>query len=114
MMGSPDSDPDADENEKPAHQVTLSQAFYLGKYSVTQAQWEAVMGTNPSWLEGADQPVEGVSWDDVQAFMQKLNKREGVDHYRLPTEAQWEYACRGGSSTRYHFGDDAAQLGDYA
>ena len=114
MMGSPDSDPDAYHDEKPAHQVTLSQAFYLGKYPVTQAQWEAVMGTNPSVFKGADRPVENVSWDDVQAFMRKLNEREGVDHYRLPTEAQWEYACRAGSSTRYHFGDDAARLGKYA
>jgi formylglycine-generating enzyme required for sulfatase activity len=114
MMGSPDSDPDAFPIEKPVHQVTLSQAFYLGKYPVTQAQWEAVMGTNPSQFKGADRPVENVSWDDVQAFMQKLSEREGGDHYRLPTEAQWEYACRAGSSTRYHFGDDAAQLGNYA
>ena len=114
MMGSPDSDPDADDNEKPAHQVTLSQDFYLGKYPVTQAQWEAMMGANPSEFKGAARPVETVSWDDVQAFMQKLNERGGADHYRLPTEAQWEYACRAGSSTRYHFGDDAAQLGDYA
>jgi formylglycine-generating enzyme required for sulfatase activity len=114
MMGSPDSDPDALDREKPAHQVTQSQAFYLGKYPVTQAQWEAVMGANPSAFKGADRPVENVSWDDVQAFMQKLNEREGVDHYRLPTEAQWEYACRAGSSTRYYFGDDAARLDDYA
>ena len=114
MMGLPDSDPDSARDEKPAHQVTLSQAFYLGKYPVTQAQWEAVMGTNPSRFKGAGRPVERVSWNDVQAFMQKLNEREGVDHYRLPTEAQWEYACRAGSSTRYHFGDDAARLGDYA
>jgi formylglycine-generating enzyme required for sulfatase activity len=114
MMGSPDSDPEARDNEKPAHQVTLSQAFYLGKYTVTQAQWEAVMGTNPSELKGADRPIENVSWDDAQAFMQKLNEREGVDHYRLPTEAQWEYACRAGSSTRYHFGDDTARLSEYA
>jgi formylglycine-generating enzyme required for sulfatase activity len=114
MMGSPDSDPDAYENEKPAHQVTLRQDFYLGKYPVTQAQWEAVMGMNPSRFKGADRPVESVSWDDVQAFMQKLNAREGADHYRLPTEAQWEYACRAGSNTRYHFGDDAARLDEYA
>ena len=114
MMGSPDSDPDAHDYEKPAHQVTLSQAFYLGKYPVTQAQWEVVMGTNPSRFKGSDRPVEAVSWDNVQAFMRKLNEREGVDHYRLPTEAQWEYACRAGSGTRYHFGDDAIRLGEYA
>jgi formylglycine-generating enzyme required for sulfatase activity len=115
IMGSPDSDPDAHDREKPPHQVTLSQDFYLGKYPVTQAQWEAVMGTNPSrFFKGADRPVGQVSWDDVQAFMQKLNEREGVDHYRLPTEAEWEYACRAGSGTRYHFGDDAARLSDYA
>jgi formylglycine-generating enzyme required for sulfatase activity len=114
MMGSSDSDTEAFDHEKPAHRVTISPPFYLGKYPVTQAQWEVVMGMNHSWFKGADRPVENVSWNDVQAFMRKLNEREGVDHYRLPTEAQWEYACRAGSNTRYHFGDDAARLGEYA
>jgi hypothetical protein len=90
MMGSPDSDVEALDREKPAHRVTISQPFYLGRYPVTQAQWEAVMGNNPS-LFGDDPnlPVEGVSWDDVQTFLHKLNERERSGDYRLPTEAQW-------------------------
>ena len=113
MMGSLDSDTEANENEKPAHRVTISQPFYLGKYPVTQAQWKAVMGGNPSHFSGLfrrkpNHPVENVSWDDVQAFMRKLNEREGGGDYRLPTEAQWEYACRAGTETpRYHQDIDA-------
>jgi formylglycine-generating enzyme required for sulfatase activity len=104
MMGSLDSDAEARSDEKPAHHVTISQPFYLGKYPVTQAQWEAVMGNNPSQYRGyTDQPVEHVSWNDVHAFLHKLNEREGGGDYRLPTEAQWEYACRAGTETpRYH------------
>jgi formylglycine-generating enzyme required for sulfatase activity len=105
MMGSPDSDTEAFAEEKPAHQVTISQPFYLGKYPVTQAQWETVMGNNPSYFKGnPNHPVESVSWNNVQhAFLHKLNEREGSDDYCLPTEAQWEYACRAGTETpRYH------------
>ncbi|WP_430015203.1 SUMF1/EgtB/PvdO family nonheme iron enzyme [Microcystis protocystis FBCC-A270] len=117
LMGSPDSDPDAASNEKPPHQVKVN-SFAIGKYPVTQAQYEAVMGTNPShfknWFKNNPQnPVEQVSWDDAQAFCQKLSQITGKT-YRLPTEAEWEYACRGGTTTRYYFGDDANQLGDYA
>jgi formylglycine-generating enzyme required for sulfatase activity len=103
-MGSPDSDAEAQEEEKPAHRVTISQPFYLGKYPVTQAQWEAVMGNNPSKCKGdPNRPVESVSWDDVHAFLRKLTERERGGDYRLPTEAQWEYACRAGTETpRYH------------
>jgi formylglycine-generating enzyme required for sulfatase activity len=108
MMGSPDSDEDADEDEKPAHSVTISQPFYLGKYSVTQAQWEAVMDNNPSRFKGPHRPIESVSWDDVQAFLRKLNERERGGSYCLPTEARWEYACRAGTvSPRYHHDVDA-------
>jgi formylglycine-generating enzyme required for sulfatase activity len=86
-------------DEKPAHTVTLS-SYYIGKYEVTQAQWEAVMGSNPSRFKGcANCPVENVSWNDVQDFISKLNAKTGKK-YRLPTEAEWEYAARGGSSSR--------------
>jgi formylglycine-generating enzyme required for sulfatase activity len=102
------------EHETPQHQVEISQPFYLGKYPVTQRQWEMVMGATPSRFKGDNLPVERVSWNDVQAFIKKLNEREGVDHYRLPSEAEWEYACRAGSTGLYSFGDDAARLGEYA
>ncbi|MFM6376501.1 MAG: SUMF1/EgtB/PvdO family nonheme iron enzyme [Microcystis panniformis] len=118
LMGSPDSDSDADV-EKPQHPVKVN-SFAIGKYPVTQAQYEAVMGTNPShfknnsWFKNNLQnPVEQVSWDGAQAFCQKLSQITGKT-YRLPTEAEWEYACRAGTTTRYYFGDDANQLGDYA
>jgi formylglycine-generating enzyme required for sulfatase activity len=81
---------------------------------VTQAQWRAVMGNNPSHFKGEDLPVENVSWDDVQDFLRKLNKRDPGKNYRLPTEAEWEYACRAGSTAKWCFGNDESQLGDYA
>ena len=116
MMGSPDSDKDAQSWEKPQHRVRITKPFYLGKYLVTQEQWEAVMGNNPSHFKGPKNPVEQVSWDDCQKFLGKLNARIGTQggKFVLPTEAQWEYACRAGSKTRYCFGDDEARLGDYA
>jgi formylglycine-generating enzyme required for sulfatase activity len=95
------------------HRVTISKDFYLGKYLVTQAQWEAVMEENPSHTKGAKWPVENVSWDDCQLFIERLNRETGKNIYRLPTEAEWEYACRAGSITAYSFGDDRKQLGDY-
>jgi formylglycine-generating enzyme required for sulfatase activity len=109
MMGAPDWDTNAADWEKPVHRVTISQPFYLGKYPVTQAQWKAVIGNNPSRFEGnPNHPVETVSWDDVQAFLRQLNEREEGGDYRLPTEAQWEYACRAGTETpRYHQDIDA-------
>ncbi|MBE8996146.1 SUMF1/EgtB/PvdO family nonheme iron enzyme [Microcystis aeruginosa] len=117
LMGSPDSDPDAYQNEKPPHQVQVN-SFAIGKYPVTQAQYQAVMGKNPSrfknWFKNNPQnPVENVNWNDAQAFCQKLSQITGKT-YRLPTEAEWEYACRAGTTTRFYFGDDANQLGDYA
>jgi formylglycine-generating enzyme required for sulfatase activity len=94
--------------------VTISQPFYLGKYAVTQAQWLTLMGTNPSRFPGEDHPVESVSWDDVQAFIRALNAREWGGKYRLPTEAEWEYAARAGATTAYCFGGDARLLDAYA
>ena len=85
---------DAKDNEKPTHQVTLS-TYYLGKYEVTQAEWQTVMGTNPSNFKGDNLPVENVTWFDCQEFIRKLNELTGKQ-FRLPTEAEWEYAARGG------------------
>ena len=114
-MVSPATEEGRDNNER-LHRVTLSQPFYLGKYEVTQGQWEAVMGSNPAAFSacGPMCPVEEVSWADAQAFIATLNRREGVETYRLPTEAEWEYAARAGTQTAYHFGDAASQLGTYA
>jgi formylglycine-generating enzyme required for sulfatase activity len=102
------------EEERPVHMVKISQPFYLGKYAVTQAEWEAVMGNEPSRFKGdLKRPVEMVSWEDVKKFIRWLDARE-VEHYRLPTEAEWEYACRAGSTTVYSFGDNRNQLNKYA
>lgn len=89
-------------------------SFAIGKYPVTQAQYEAVMGTNPSYFKNNLQnPVENITWNDAQAFCKKLSGMTNKN-YRLPTEAEWEYACRAGTTTDYYFGDDENQLGDYA
>jgi formylglycine-generating enzyme required for sulfatase activity len=98
--------------EKPLHRVRVS-PFAIGKYPVTQAQWKAVMGKNPSSFKGDDLPVENVSWEDANEFIKRLNQKTGLQ-FRLPTEAEWEYAARAGSTTEYCFGDDEKQLGDYA
>ena len=118
-MGSPSWEPDRDSDEGPQHKVTISRGFWLGKYEITQGQWEAVMGTRP-WAgrdyvtENPNNPAVYISWNDVQAFITKLNKEEGSEVYRLPTEAEWEYACRAGTTTRWSFGEDESQLPDYA
>jgi formylglycine-generating enzyme required for sulfatase activity len=111
MMGD-----DKEYSAKPAHRVTITQPFYLGKYEVTQEQWEAVMGNNPSRFKGPKNPVEMVSWQGCQDFMAKLNEKSwaGGARFSLPTEAQWEYACRAGTTTQWSFGDDRGKLGDYA
>ncbi len=109
MMGS-----DEYNREKPVHKVTISKPFYLGIYPVTQKEWKAIMEDNPSYFKGDNLPVEQVSWNDVQEFIKKLNEKEGANKYRLPTEAEWEYAARAGTTTRYSFGDDESNLGDYA
>ena len=97
--------------ERPVHEVTITKAFYLGVFEVTQEQWEAVMGTNPSYFKDPKRPVENVSWHDAQGFCRKLSEREGGE-YRLPTEAEWEYGCRAGTTTAYYWGDEFD--GDYA
>lgn len=104
------------EDEQPLHDVTLSNPFYMLTTEVTQWQWKKVMGNNPSRFKscGDDCPVEGVAWEDAQGFVRKLNSMEGTDKYRLPTEAEWEYACRAGSTTEYYFGDSESGLNAYA
>jgi len=115
-MGSPSSEPGRWDDEGPQHEVTISRGFYLGKFEVTQGQWQAVMGTRP-WAgesyvrENPNHPAVYISWNDVQAFIQKWNEAAEDSLYRLPTEAEWEYACRAGSVTRWSFGDDESQLG---
>src|SRR5207249_4874744 len=103
-MGSPKEENKRgyDENQ---HKVALTKGFYMGVYTVTQEQWQAVMGNNPSDFKGEKNlPVEKVSWDDCQKFCQKLREKDKY-HYRLPTEAEWEYSCRAGTTTPFHFGD---------
>ena len=113
-MGSPSGEAGRYDDEGPVHKVKISNGFYLGKYEVTQKQWREVMGDTPSYFKGDDLPVEKVSWNDIHEFIKKLNQKEGSNKYRLPSEAEWEYAARAGTSTRYSFGDDEVELGDYA
>ena len=104
MMGSPGAEVSRRENET-QHEVTLTKPIYMGKYEVTQEQWQAVMGNNPSSVKVARLPVNNVSWNDCQDFIGKLNAYTNGG-YRLPTEAEWEYACRAGTTTVYSFGDN--------
>ena len=97
MGATPEQGSDARDDEKPAHKVTLG-SFYIGKFPVTQRLWKAVMGSNPSHFKGDYLPVDCVSWYDVQTFLRKLNAATGKT-YRLPTEAEWEYAARGGNKS---------------
>jgi len=99
QMGSPEDDPEAFSDEKPRHLVTLTKGFWLGKYPVTQDEWQAVMGANPEFFKGPRRPVETVTWDECQEFCRKLSGLECGLTYRLPTEAEWEYACRAGTTT---------------
>jgi formylglycine-generating enzyme required for sulfatase activity len=123
MMGSPETEKGRQENET-QHEVTISKDYYLGVYEVTQAQYEKVMGKNPSSFpvakvgnENADLPVENVSWDDAVEFCKKLSdlpeEKKAGREYRLPTEAEWEYACRAGSKTAYAFDDEEGLLPEY-
>ena len=119
LMGSPESEEDRCETEGPPREVTISRGFYLGRYPVTLDQWQAVTGSRPRWEDEENEydpmcPAVLVSWDDVQDFLKQLNRMAGWDAYRLPTEAEWEYACRAGTTTRWSFGDDEDLLGDHA
>jgi formylglycine-generating enzyme required for sulfatase activity len=133
LMGSPDSDPSAWENEKPRHRVQISRPFYLGVYPVTQGEYAQVVRKYPSYFSGAEKlPVEWVSWFEAVEFCNAVSANEGLPPfyaidgemvevpdwdgpgYRLPAEAEWEYACRAGTSTRYSFGDDEKLLGEFA
>jgi len=120
MMGRYAGEQDSYSYENPQHQVTISQDFYLGKYEVTKAQWQAVMGTTPwsgqsSVLNDPNSPAVYISWDDCQAFVNALNQL-GQGTFRLPSEAEWEYACRAGTTTRFYWGDDPSytQIRNYA
>ena len=122
LMGSPDNEEGRWSDEGPQHTVTI-QPFYMGKYPVTQAQWQAIMGNNPSKFKGPNRPVEQISWHDAQEFCQRLNathpypSQEGKTGtpllggdgggflFRLPSEAEWEYVCRAGTATPFYFGD---------
>jgi formylglycine-generating enzyme required for sulfatase activity len=129
LLGSPDSDEDAAAEEKPQHRVRITRPFYLGATEVTQGQYRAVVGENPSRFQGSYAlPVEQVSWHEAIRFCNALSDKEGLTPcykletaarlegagYRLPTEAEWEYACRAGSTTRFSFGDEYGSLGEYA
>jgi formylglycine-generating enzyme required for sulfatase activity len=115
VMGSPKNEERRGGDEE-QHQVMLTKPYYLQTTQVTQGQWKKLMGNNPSYYKGCsdDCPVESVSWHDIQAFINKLNEKEETNKYRLPTEAEWEYACRAGSMTAYHFGDYEDNFEDYA
>ncbi|WP_340818073.1 formylglycine-generating enzyme family protein [Methanolobus sp. WCC4] len=112
-MGASDDERYSDKDERPVHYVSIGYDYYMGAYEVTQEQWEAVMGDDPSKFQGDDLPVEKVSWVDANEFVEKLNGMEGTESYRLPTEAEWEYACRAGTDTAFSFGDDSALMVDY-
>jgi formylglycine-generating enzyme required for sulfatase activity len=122
-MGSPSNEKDRRNNEGQQTKVTISRGFGMSKYEVTQAQYKAVMGSSPSHFKGDNNPVESVSWNDAVAYCAKLTGKEKAAgrlpvgyEYRLPTEAEWEYACRAGTTTRFSYGDgpDYSQLGEYA
>jgi formylglycine-generating enzyme required for sulfatase activity len=113
IMGSPADEPNRVANEGPQHEVTISRPFCMGVYDVTQEQFQSVMGENPSHFQGPARPVDGVSWEQATEFCKRLSQKTGQT-VELPTEAQWEFACRAGSRTRYCFGDDEKQLPDYA
>jgi formylglycine-generating enzyme required for sulfatase activity len=110
MMGSDGFE----EDEKPVHKVNISRPFYMGKYEVTQEQWTALIHDNPTKFVGPQRPVENLKWEDCQKFLEVLSARYPGCTFTLPTEAQWEYACRAGSTTEFCFGSDEGEMGEYA
>ena len=113
MMGATSEMENPDSWEKPVHKVTLTNDYYMGKYEVTQALWQVVMGSNPSYFKGDNLPVEDVSWDTCQVFINKLNSMTGRK-FRLPTEAEWEYAARGGKNSRGYQYSGSNNISDVA
>ena len=113
MMGATSEMKNPNSDEKPVHQVTLTNDYYMGKYEVTQALWQAVMGNNPSHFKGENLPVETVSWNDCQEFISKLNTMTG-QNFRLPTESEWEYAARGGKKSRRYRYSGSRKISDVA
>jgi formylglycine-generating enzyme required for sulfatase activity len=111
MMGATPGDHDAWDHEKPRHRVKITKPFYISAYEVTQSQYKAVMRKNPSIFKGVKRPVDYVSWNEAEEFCQKLSRKEKAK-YRLPTEAEWEYACRAGTRTKFYWGE--ADPDDYA
>jgi len=111
-MGSPLQEKSRNSNESPQHDVNVP-AFFLGRFEVTQEEYQQVMGTNPSSFKGKKRPVEQVSWNDAVEFCKKLSQKTGRT-YRLPSEAEWEYACRAGTTTPFHFGETiTTELANY-
>ncbi len=113
MMGARESESDLLGDEGPQHRVRITKPFYLGVTEVTQEQYRKVVDNNPSRFEGETRPVERVNWNDAATFCKRLSAKEG-QVYRLPTEAEWEYACRAGSKASYCFGDEETLLVEFA
>ena len=104
MMGSPETNSDSDPSEQPAHQVKISKPFYMGKFEITQQQWGVIRGNQSHSNTGEQYPADSISWNDAVNWCKEISEKTGVKMH-LPTEAQWEYACRSGAKTRYYFGD---------
>jgi formylglycine-generating enzyme required for sulfatase activity len=115
-MGAYPDEEDASADEEPQHTVSFERGFWLGQVEITQRQWQSVMGDNPSHFQGENKPVDNVSWLDAKSFIDQINLSLEEELWRLPTEAEWEYACRASSPTRFYWGDDPgySELANYA